>query len=60
MQFWFLLYLDNLGWLSVRNFATPRAVGVLARRHRELYEYASSLLSGRFVEQNLRGKFAAR
>ena len=57
--FWFLLYLDDMGYLSPWRLLRPRALGVLARRRRELAEYARSFAGGRFVDANLRGKFTA-
>jgi hypothetical protein len=58
--FWMLLYLDDLGYLAPSSLLTPRALGVLARRHRELGAYAVELLGGTFVSRSLRGKFAVR
>jgi hypothetical protein len=55
--FWFLLYLDDMGYVSPWRLITPRAFGVLGRRRRELWEYARSLMGGRFTDDNLRGKF---
>ena len=55
--FWFLLYLDDYGYLSPFRLLTPRSLGVFARRRRELLEYAKSALGGNFVNQSLRGKF---
>jgi UDP-MurNAc hydroxylase len=57
--FWFLLYLDDMGYLEPLRLLTPRALGVAMRRHRELREYAAAVLGGRFVASNLRGKFGA-
>jgi hypothetical protein len=57
VYFWFLLYLDDMGYVSPWRLFAPRALGVLGRRRRELYEYARSILGGRFVDANLRGKF---
>jgi L-ascorbate metabolism protein UlaG (beta-lactamase superfamily) len=54
---WFLLYLDDLGYLDAFSFFTPRALAVMARRHREVAEYASQVLSGAFVDASLRNKF---
>ena len=58
VYFWFLLYLDDMGYLQPITLATPRSFGVLLRRRRELAEYARSLFGGRFVDANLRGKFS--
>jgi len=55
--FWLFLYLDDMGYLSPGVALSPRALGVLFRRRRELTQYASSLLRGRFVDQQVRGKF---
>jgi hypothetical protein len=60
LWFWTLLYLDDLGYLAPGAFFTARGLGVLARRRREVLEYARDLLSGRFVRESLRGKFAVR
>jgi hypothetical protein len=54
---WFLLYLDDLGYLSAWRLFTPRALSVFARRHREVAEYARQALGGAFVDASLRGKF---
>jgi glyoxylase-like metal-dependent hydrolase (beta-lactamase superfamily II) len=55
--FWFLLYMDDYGYLSPLGLMTPRSLGVFARRRRELFEYMKSILGGSFVDQSLRGKF---
>jgi hypothetical protein len=52
------LYLDDLGYLDAFSFFTPRALGVMARRHREVAEYAAQALSGAFVDASLRNKFS--
>ncbi|HEY2743014.1 MAG TPA: MBL fold metallo-hydrolase [Polyangia bacterium] len=57
--FWFLLYLDDMGYLSPWRLVGPRALGVAWRRRRELAEYARELAGGRFVDESLRGKFSA-
>jgi UDP-MurNAc hydroxylase len=57
--FWFLLYLDDMGYLSPWPLLTPRALAVLTRRRREVAEYARTLAGGRFVDANLRGKFSS-
>jgi Beta-lactamase superfamily domain len=57
VYFWFLLYLDDLGYLQPWRLLTPRSFGVLGRRRREVAEYARALVGGRFVDSNLRGKF---
>jgi hypothetical protein len=59
VYFWFLLYLDDMGYLSPWRLLTPRAAGVLGRRRRELWEYGRSLMGGRFVDASLRGKFSS-
>ncbi len=58
--FWFLLYLDDLGYVQPWPLLAPRALGVLLRRRRELGEYANKLVRGTFVDESLRGKFAAQ
>ena len=58
VYFWFLLYLHDLGYLKPLELCTPRAIGVLLQRRREMGEYLQALVGGRFVESNLRGKFA--
>lgn len=60
LLFWTLLYLDDLGYLTLGPLLSPRALGVVARRHREVREYARGLLGGRFVQQSLRDKFAVK
>jgi len=55
--FWMLLYLDDLGYLELGPLCTPRALGVLLRRRRELWEYAAGLVGGRFLQASLRDKF---
>jgi len=57
VYFWFLLYLDDMGYVSPWRLLTPRSLGVLGRRHREVTEYARALVGGRFVDASLRGKF---
>jgi hypothetical protein len=57
VYFWFLLYLDDMGYVSPWRLLTPRSLGVLGRRRREVAEYARALVGGRFVDDSLRGKF---
>ncbi len=59
VYFWFLLYLHDFGYLNPWGLATPRALGVLLQRRRELNEYLQALVGRRFVQSKLRGKFAA-
>lgn len=56
---WTLLYLDDLGYLSLGAFSSPRALGVLLRRHREVVQYLRDAVGGRFAERQLQGKFGA-
>jgi len=59
LWFWLLVYLDDMGYAAWRPFFTPRALGVLLRRHRELEEHAWQMLRGSFAQGSLRGKFSA-
>ncbi len=54
---WTMLYLDDLGYLSPLAIASPRALSVLLRRHREVWQYVRDAASGRFGSRQLQGKY---
>jgi hypothetical protein len=57
VQFWALLYVDDMGYLPPTRLFGARPFGVAWRRRREIFEHAVNLLRGRFVSTSLRGKF---
>lgn len=59
-RLWLLLFLDDLGYLSPRAFATPRALGVLWRRRLELYSQLRRAGSAGVLDAAMRDKYLRR